>query len=417
MIFFISLIFSFRAVTSVTLFLMLASGVILYKKRERSWLPQHIDYTFLIAATLYWLLDVVSLAYTQNQEQGLRHIEKTSGLPVIALAVYASFRFLSVKDVQRLYQVFTVTICVAALYCLAIAFAGFINSGSTVQFFYHQLSQPIGQHAIRFSILIGFTLIWLIDAGRNAFPGWLRAGLVIFLSAFLLLLSSKLVLVFYGACLLVLLVSKQKALRQRGLTAVLVLVVLAGGLFLVLSGNPVKERFRLLASGDRQLFLKDSFNQGTYFNGIQFRLLHWRLVPQILQENKAWWTGLGSGDAQDRLNEMYIRKDMYTGKPGTTDRGLLDYHTHNQFLQSLLQTGIAGLAAFLFICFALVRMAVRDPSASTLLPVLFLLLYCFTDAVLETQYGIVIFSFFPLFSYLNHRFNRASQTHHPGNPL
>ena len=116
-----------------------------------------------------------------------------------------------------------------------------------------------------------------------------------------------------------------------------------------------------------------------------------------MQENNAWLTGVSPADAQTLLNKKYIATNMFTGEPGSADHGFLGYNTHNQFLESLLQTGIPGLLIFIFICGSMVGMAVRQKNSLLTTIVILLLAYTFNEAVFETQYGIVIFTFLPLF--------------------
>src|SRR6202008_668872 len=113
--------------------------------------------------------------------------------------------------------------------------------------------------------------------------------------------------------------------------------------FLFVTKNPVSERFRDIAKGDIKIVTQKSFKEGDYFNGLQFRLLQWRFVAEILTENKRWWPGVSPGDAQTQLGKKYLAKHMYAGDPSTGSRGYLIYNTHNQFLETLLQNGIAGL--------------------------------------------------------------------------
>jgi O-antigen ligase len=126
-------------------------------------------------------------------------------------------------------------------------------------------------------------------------------------------------------------------------------------------------------------------------------LLQWKLVPEILSENKCWWTGVGPGQAQEILNQTYLRKNMYSGIPGTPDIGYRLYNTHNQFLESLLKNGIPGAVLFLLLCFSLTQSAWKNKSRVLHFTILLLLLYSFNESILETQYGILIFTFFPLF--------------------
>jgi O-antigen ligase len=148
---------------------------------------------------------------------------------------------------------------------------------------------------------------------------------------------------------------------------------------------------------------REKFNPGDYFNGLQFRLLQWEFVPGILNDHKAWPLGVSPGDAQNYLNQRYISKNMYVGTVERGDKGFIGYNTHNQFLESLLETGLVGGLVFLLICWSLVRMIWERKSAGLSFITILLLIYSFSESVFETQYSIFIFLFFPLFFYLPNR--------------
>jgi O-antigen ligase len=99
---------------------------------------------------------------------------------------------------------------------------------------------------------------------------------------------------------------------------------------------------------------------------------------------------------------------MYTGDPVRGDRGFLGYNTHNQFLETLLQTGIIGLLILLVLCISLVKMAWQKKSMSVGFIIILLLLWMFSESVFETQYGIIIFTFFPLFIYYGQKWEARS---------
>ncbi len=146
------------------------------------------------------------------------------------------------------------------------------------------------------------------------------------------------------------------------------------------------------------LIQQQNFDPGIYFNGLQFRLLEGRFVKEILTEQRAWLTGV-SGDAQILLDKKYISADMYIGDGITADRGYLGYNTHNQFLESLLQSGIIGLLAFILVCYTMLRLAIGRKNRELTIISILLIAYCFNESVFETQYGISLFTFFPLFLY------------------
>ncbi len=151
-------------------------------------------------------------------------------------------------------------------------------------------------------------------------------------------------------------------------------------------------------AGSNIAFLKQaSFTPGDYITGVEFRLLSWRFVYEILQEKHCWLKGVSPGDAQKALDDKYRQMDMFIGGSPENKTGFLGYHTHNQFLQALLETGIPGLVAFIIICAGLIQMALKSRNQSLILLSILLICYCFADAILKTQYGVILIAWFPLF--------------------
>ena len=162
--------------------------------------------------------------------------------------------------------------------------------------------------------------------------------------------------------------------------------------------NRVSNRFLEIRSGEVGIIKHNNFDPGIYFNGLQFRLLQGRFVKEILSEQNAWLSGV-SAEAQKLLDKKYISTNMYIGYKNTTDHGYLGYNTHNQFLESLLQSGIIGLVSFILICLAMIRLATGRKNRVLTITVMILIAYSLNEAVFETQYGITLFTFFPLFLY------------------
>ena len=48
---------------------------------------------------------------------------------------------------------------------------------------------------------------------------------------------------------------------------------------------------------------------------------------------------------------------MFIGGAPENKTGFLGYHTHNQFLQAVLETGVFGLAFFIIACAGLISLA------------------------------------------------------------
>ncbi|MBC7534841.1 MAG: hypothetical protein H7258_04020 [Ferruginibacter sp.] len=174
----------------------------------------------------------------------------------------------------------------------------------------------------------------------------------------------------------------------------------------LLSKNQISKRFNEIIEGNLDLVQQQRFNPNTYFNGVQFRLLQVRFVKEILDEKKAWLTGV-SNQAQPLLVKKYISTNMYLGN-GKEDHGYTDYNTHNQFLESLLQSGIVGLVSYGSIFLSLIALMIRRKSRELFFVACILLAYSLNESVLERQYSIMMFTFFPLLVYFGTRKKRDS---------
>lgn len=399
-IFLTSIALSLRAVSSISIGLILLAGIV---KKERARIFISSDkwsLFFLFGCSLLFIVQCFSSIYSEHIGNTLRILQMNSGLVFISLAMMMTRNFFTEERYRKLIFYFALILSIASVYCLGFALVKYLTGSSYNVFFYHDLVKPLSQHAIQFSILVFITLVSLIENRKemkDALSGILHRTTIIFLSLFLILLSSKLVICFYVCYLLYYFFNAQVSKRR---SKVFVAGFVAITVIVLLTVNPVGDRFRAIFAGNSLLFEQKEFDPGTHFNGLQFRLLQWRFTYEILNEQHAWVSGLTPGDAQFFLDKKYIRTKMYTGLPRTNNRGFLGYHTHNQFLQVLLENGLPGLAIFLIICYSLFKMARSGKPKELKWLIVLLLVYCFTDAPLQTQYGSIIFIFFPMLFYL-----------------
>jgi O-antigen ligase len=381
--------------------LLLTSHLLEYRSSLSPYFSKIIRDPFFIGCTLFFLLQVIGLLYTHDQHRGWKDIQLKSALVFIPLA-FGNMYLVNEKTRKDLFRYFCVVLTCASVYCLIKAGLHYQQARENRVFFYHELVKPFHQHAVYFSIYVFIALVMLLENIRKRNFLFTRMGdvtLVIFFTLFIFLLSSKLVIAFYGLYLVYYFISLlRRSKTNRVLVVALFIFFLGTGAAALTIRNPVSNRFYEIAEGNMKLVSQDKFDQGDYFNGLQFRLLQWKFVAEILTAQHSWFAGVSPGDAQHRLDELYISKHMYTGGVDGRGRGFLGYNTHNQFLEALLQSGIAGLLIFIFITAALVSIAWKSKSRICQFVVLLLLIYSFSESVFETQYGILLYTFFPLFT-------------------
>lgn len=396
LLFFISLAFSFRAFSSISIGLIFIVVIIKSITERQKLFPDKIILFLVLGCALFYAVQFLKCINTLDDPVALKHLRIKSGLLFIPVAVGGSW-FINEKIRDRLLSFFSILVLAGCLYCVVAAFINFYQTKDLLSFFYYELIKPFDHHAIYFSIIVFFILIFLIEKikpGYFLIHKWFHYSAIIFLSFFLILLSSRLVISFYIFYLLFYFISsvKKAAIKISIITAITAL-----GFLVLFSNNPVGNRFKDIIHGDLSLVQKERFDPGDYFGGLQFRLFYWRLVPEILTENKSWLTGVGPANSQSLLDKKYREMNLYIGEPSRGDTGFLGYNTHSQFLESLLQTGLIGLLIFIFICLLLIKMMLLSKNRVMIFVTLLLLIYSLIESVFETQYGLLLFLFFPLF--------------------
>ncbi len=409
---FVSLVFSLRAVSSLSVAAILLTGIIANRIRASVPFQKNFRTWFLVSCTLLFLLQIVSMLYTKDVSEGWNNVRIKTGLVVTPLAVYLSL-WRDTTLLKNLLFAYCLVLTAASLFCLGMAFANYTESGMVSVFFYHSLVSPISQHAVYFSLLLLIALIFVVESIRMKYSLFARSFhlfFIFYLSLFLFLLSSKLVIslylvyLFYGFMIMLKKNKSSRVINASLFTLVVLTIVLV---FAV--PNPMSRRFYEIVKGDVNIVTQDKFKPGDYFNGLQFRLLQWKFVTEILTENRRWWTGVSPGDAQSHLNEKYLSKNMYSGDPAKGTRGYLIYNAHNQFLQTTLQTGVVGFLILIAICFCMMKMALTHKSRLAIFTTLALLAWLFTESAFETQYGILIFTFFPMFLTASNIFQTTNE--------
>jgi O-antigen ligase len=202
----------------------------------------------------------------------------------------------------------------------------------------------------------------------------------------LLLCASKLFIAF---TLPIVLWQYYKKLKTRkSLVTYLISALILIGLF---AGSiPFFNRLMDLKETDLKIVSQNKFTYDTPFNGLNFRLLQWRLGIEILNENNDWLFGAGIGQKQQLLNKKYAQHNIYTGNPELGDTGYLNYNFHNQYLETLVGSGIIGLILLLFIIFYIFVNQRRKLFFPFVVYLLLILFFIF-ESVLERQAGIVFF--------------------------
>ena len=400
-ILFISIVFSFRIFASISLIVMLAFALLYNRLDTGGWWNKTFVNVFNIGCFLYFIVQGLALLYTHNTKEGFFIQQINLGLIAIPIAVFYS-NLIKRKNYGLLMKWYILILFTASVIALVHAWQLYVHTGNTSFFFYHPLVYIYSGHAIQYSILVFIGILFLIEENtshENIKNRPFVLFLLIYFTVFLFLLTSKMVIAVYLLYIVYLIICTNEFFRKLSYRMGAMVTILVALIIIFTTNSPLRKRVSEELQSNISFIEKNEFSPADYFNGIEFRLVSWRFATEILNENHAWLFGVSPGDAQDLLNAKYRKLNMFTGGLPGNRKGYLDYHTHNQFLQALLETGIPGLAAFILICTGMIQLAKKSGNRSMIVLTILLLCYCFADAVLRTQYGIILFIFFPLFTF------------------
>ncbi|MFM9911567.1 MAG: O-antigen ligase family protein [Chitinophagaceae bacterium] len=349
---------------------------------------------FVLFCSAYFLMNAIPFFLTDYQQAAYHEIEQNWSflfLPLLFTALASNIGEIK-HNVLKSLSVFCM---ILFLYLLGAAFANYRTTGNTDVFFYHQLVSPIHHNAVYVSVYVGFLLLYLffLILVRDKYI-WVWVSISILLYLFVLLLSSKTSIVVLTS-LLIILFTKYYLTRMRKAYGLLILLILLIITVLISSTkNPVSKRFKEVYETDLTILKKDIFSTDMYFNALQFRLLAWKYSWQLVYDSGNYLFGIGPAKAQPALDQKYRLSHMYIGETPDQPGGYLGFNAHNQYVQTFLQSGIAGLLVLLLIQFCCFREAIKNKDVLSISALSMISIFFIFESALEGQFGIVLFLFF-----------------------
>ncbi len=372
---------SIRWNSLVLIIAVLISLVSLFKNRpvvsKRQWMLFGIPVLFFLVMALgafserYWLSDWKAL-------------EKM--LPLIIIPGLALIQSSGHKKIwEASMWGLILALLIGGMIMLTQSTIAFYHTGDPNVFYYHQLTKPFNTGAIYFSLFLVTALFQMGHLKLFKTKSLIKHLIVGFLVLLYLLAASKLFIVM-GIPLLLWNYRKALLPTKSSQRFILLLLLIFGFLALI----PFSQRMKQITQPHLDLVTAKKFKYDSPLNGLNLRLIQWRFGMEILQENQAWLTGVGINEAQNLLNQKYIISGIYTGYEGTDDTGYLNYNFHNQYVETLVRTGIVGLTLIISL-FVMLFSARKTNHLVSVYVVFISAAFFFTESALERQQGIVYF--------------------------
>ena len=331
----------------------------------------------LVALGVLPLVYLVSLLYASNMAAG--KAEVTRKMLLLAYAVtflLFDWSFLSGKHILGILQFMTVALLVRFAIRLGIS-ANIVASGEMplrecVGFFF----DPMHHGYLSMYILLAITyLVYIALRAENTRKVLLytsTAASILALTAYLFILQSRagllgLLLLVVGIIVLIFFGLKRYKLGilLSGIAAVVVMVA--------------------LLTPSSQHRLADTLAKVVTHDQSDERYIITRASLNVVKANMPW--GVGAGDRIDEMVEEYHRL-------GAEKQYWRRYNPHNQFVDTLMTTGVIGLLVLLTIFLVPIIDSIRSKNYLFLAFLLIVALSALFESILERQMGIGFFCFF-----------------------
>jgi len=339
---------------------------------------------------------------------GASGVEKKIFLFLLPIALATSSVKLTSKDIFAIFYGFVASCFVCSIICIGNALyqinlleGGFattanltyLNSSnfrllnpdaseSWLSLSYVALASGIGIHPTYFSLYLAFAITFLLfqldeNSLRFKLISWF---LITYFSFFIVFLSSRImilsVIIIFGIAIV------QSMLRKETRPRAVILSGISIVFGVLLYFNPVS-RYRNLQEISGTFLNIQSNNY--YKNSAEIRASLWWLGLKSYEHVNPFW-GTGTDDVRETMKQA---SDRYNIK-----NSLDSYDPHNQFLFTMVGSGMIGLAIFMtLIAYSIYFAAIQHNYLFMAFMVLFSFL-CTTESALELQKGIAFFAIF-----------------------
>ena len=345
----------------------------------------------------FFVLHILSVFRAEDAGQGLIQLEIKAPFFLAALLVVANQRFYKKhikENALKLFLYGTVSVSVISLLISTVNAlregAWFFTSqaGNKILFFtYVELAAPL-MHPGYYSTFVGFAIF--ISLGRlfslKGKSKKIEISIFIFLLIMMILLQGRINIialfavfglggVFYAV--------KNKMYKLLAIPATIVILLVV---VLVFGSNKSNNRFLQMPDFSYDI-TGDEFNSATY------RLAEWTCAADVIAEN--FWLGVGVGDNRKALIDAYKKRGFKKGVE-------YKFNAHNQYLETMLATGVLGLAYLLFMLFTYGKWALKQQDYTALACLVFLAIGLLTESMFERSWAISLFAIFFPFMIVAH---------------
>lgn len=393
------------AINNIALGLFLLVALLTFKK-----VTFKLQTNLILPISLYFLM-VVSFIWSIDKESTLSALSKEIPLLLIPLA-FLFLKDFSAAQKQKLISIYGYSIVVLVSYYTIRAIVRYFVLNDTRVFFYQGENDvdfglvPKLLNAIHVSVFVALAFFHFFTKEIKT-----KADTIIsvLLFGFLLLLSSKNIVLTVLFLVLIFIFFTSKSGHKMRLRNLIVFGLLLGIIFSI---GRIKQRFQVefqtntdkslsanviegIPAGVHYVSIKEAWTNETftpndYFNGTAFRVYQFRIFTELIKEENIFFTGFGLNASLLKIKEKAKQYNLYMGIDG--NGGYQTKNFHNQYVQVFAELGIFGIIVLLTMLIINIKNALKSKdfvhfSFAFLMISLFL-----TESFLWRQRGVVFFT-------------------------
>lgn len=329
---------------------------------------------------LYFVIVCTSLLYTKNLDIGFKYIVKF--LPFLIFPIIFSILKFNRAELVKIFNLFAIWMCCLIFYAEVATIYEILKSNESLYLIFRKdysyivIANKIGMHPPYFALYISFCIFYLITHfNKNNIPRLVKILMLVLMLFFLVHLSSRLPLVaafITGFGIYIYVLKKKFGAFKTIAFSILPIILVA---FFILNVRSTAYRFQEL--------IGMQYSSGLYIESGPSKLKQWEAG---LLANKHIVFGEGIGDANEKIIESNYENELFKNAKR-------EYNAHNQFIQTYVGLGLAGL---ILLGFIIIFYGFISPKKDFRLLFygfsIYLLIVFLSESYLERHHGIVFIS-------------------------
>jgi hypothetical protein len=372
---------------ALAVLLLFCAFIIKLEDVLRNLLGSHFSQLLIIN----FILLLFGLIYTDNLKEGLFVIEKRISFLLIPLFLTPTLLKSEINHQNLFKRIGEIGLIGSFALLLFAVFRKYILHYDKAFYFESFRSfegfTPI--HYVYFAMFFGCASLFFIDSIfeqviSRKFGAVILSTLFLYSLTIMILVSSKTGIgAFLVASGLVLYYRIQN--KKVFLVAIFFVTLATGSLFYI--NETTRDRFLSGLAHDTSILFGKELPKEIEFTDLNMRLVFWRISLTHLWQDNLWIAGVGTGDVHNYLDSLY-------SLPQYSIEGYLGWNSHNQWVSSFIQLGLAGLISMAAIFLYGFFQAFETKNVKFLVFLVITFAFSLTESIFELNKGIVFFSLF-----------------------